>query len=67
MCFKNSQRLSKQRGASLLEYVLLVSLIAVAAVAAVTYFGEENEASLQNSADCITAATNGQPLPAGCP
>ncbi len=39
----------KERGASLVEYALLVALVAVACIAAVTFFGDATGASLSRS------------------
>jgi Flp pilus assembly pilin Flp len=55
-----------ERGASLVEYALLLALIAVVCFGAVTYFGGESGNSVEKSKDCIQAAQNGQPLPAHC-
>ena len=45
-----------ERGASLVEYALLVALIAVALVTAVTTLGDAGSASLDRSASSITSA-----------
>lgn len=42
-----------QRGASLVEYALLVALIAIVCVGAVTFFGTELTDSLSTSGDSI--------------
>lgn len=55
-----------ERGASLVEYVLLLSLIAVVCFGAITYFGNESGNSVNNSRDCIVAANRGQTLPSTC-
>ncbi len=55
-----------QHGASLLEYSILIALIALVAFGAVTYFGDQNKDSLENSAECIRAATNGEPITPEC-
>lgn len=69
--FKNVQRGPVVRrldelGASLVEYALLVALIAVVCIGAVQYFGQSNDTGLNRSKDCISAAQSGQPLPANC-
>lgn len=46
----------KDRGASLVEYALLVALIAVACMAALRQFGTENGGSINNSAELIVEA-----------
>ncbi len=43
-----------QRGASLVEYALLVALIAVVCLGAVTFFGTELTDSLSTSGDSIS-------------
>ncbi len=48
--------LASERGASLVEYVLLVSLIALVCLAAMTYFGSESGNSLDSSKDAILGA-----------
>ncbi len=55
-----------ERGASLVEYALLLALIAVVCFGAVTYFGNGSGNSLNNSKECIQAAQSGQPLPETC-
>ena len=47
-----------ERGASLVEYVFLVSFIAMVCMAAVTLFGQANSASATDSANKIIAAGN---------
>lgn len=61
------QRLrDEDRGASLVEYSLLVALIAIVCIGALTFFGGESGNSLNSSRDCIEAATEGNPLPDHC-
>lgn len=55
-----------ERGASLVEYALLLALIAVVCIGAVGYFGSSNGSGLNRSGSCIKAAQDGQPLPANC-
>lgn len=43
MSFNLAEPLNSKVGASLLEYVLLISLIAVACIGAMTYFGEKTK------------------------
>lgn len=44
-------------GASLVEYALLVALIAVACLSALAFFGSGNRGSIGGSADCIENTT----------
>ena len=53
-----------ERGASLVEYALLVALIAIVAFGAVSFFGSSNSGGFGHSKDCIEKAYNSQPL---CP
>lgn len=55
-----------ERGASLVEYALLLALIAVVCIGALTFFGSSNGSGLNRSGSCIKAAQDGQPLPANC-
>lgn len=69
--FRNVQRAPVVRrldelGASLVEYALMVALIAVVCIGAVTYFGQSNDTGLNRSAECIKAAQDGLALPANC-
>lgn len=58
--------LHEDEGASLVEYALLLALIATVCFGALTYFGGESGNSLNSSRECIEAATNGDTLPAHC-
>lgn len=55
-----------ERGASLVEYCLLVALVALACVGALMFFGGSNSSGIVRSSDCITAAQDGTPLPENC-
>lgn len=55
-----------ERGASLVEYALLLALIAIVAFGAVSFFGQESGASFGRSNDCIDAAYDGTAPPAHC-
>ncbi len=44
---------TSDRGASIVEYALLVALIAVVCIGAVTFFGDATGASLSTSGDSI--------------
>jgi Flp pilus assembly pilin Flp len=56
----------RERGASLVEYALLLSLIALVAVGAVSFLGERTGGQLDRSGSCFDAAAGGSPLPADC-
>lgn len=58
---------SGERGASAIEYALLLALIALVCFSAVSFFGSSSSAGLGKSKDCIAAAYGGQALPANCP
>ena len=45
-----------ERGASLIEYALLLALIAVVVFGAVSFFGRSTGGGFNHSADCIRAA-----------
>ncbi len=45
-----------ERGASLVEYALLVALIALVAVVAVQFFGDQTSASFDSSATSLLRA-----------
>ena len=53
-----------ERGASAIEYALLLALIAVVTFSAVSFFGAENGGGFTRSARCIEKAYNAQTL---CP
>lgn len=53
-----SRRRRSERGASLVEYALLVALIAVVLVGAVTLLGETANDSFQGSSSSIVDATS---------
>lgn len=44
---------AKERGAGLVEYTLLIGLIAVLCMGAVTYFGQETGAALDDTAVAV--------------
>ena len=53
---KNSQpRWGHERGASLVEYALLIALIAAACVLAVTFFGSSTADSFSKSGSAVSA------------
>ncbi len=50
---RDERRFSGDSGASLVEYALLVALIAVVCLASLTYFQKETSASLSKSSSAI--------------
>jgi Flp pilus assembly pilin Flp len=54
-----------ERGASLVEYVLLLAMIAIVCIAALTYFGSQSSNNLGHSCHMILTAGGGNPSP-GC-
>lgn len=55
-----------ERGASLVEYALLMALIAIVTFSAVSFFGSSNNAGFGKSKNCIAAAYDGT-LGGSCP
>ncbi len=55
----NPTRSRDDRGASMVEYALLLSLIVIVCLASVTFFGGENQASIGNSASEVAEAMGG--------
>jgi Flp pilus assembly pilin Flp len=53
-----------QLGASLIEYVLMIAMIAIVCIGALSYFGGSSENSVDRSTSCIVTA--GTPT-ANCP
>jgi len=56
---RNPKRFSGEEGASLVEYSLLLALIAVVCIGAVTYFGSNVGKSMSRSGSSILTAENG--------
>jgi Flp pilus assembly pilin Flp len=56
---RRSRRHLADRGASLVEYALLLALICVVCLAAVSMLGGNNKAGLTHSQSCIGAAMDG--------
>jgi Flp pilus assembly pilin Flp len=56
----------KERGAGLVEYALLLALIAVVCFGAVSFFGSQSAGGFGKSKDCIAAAYDGSPIPGNC-
>ena len=50
------KRLSGDEGASVVEYALLVALIALVCIGAVTFLGKSTNTSLSKSASSVAAA-----------
>ncbi|HYI63175.1 MAG TPA: Flp family type IVb pilin [Acidimicrobiales bacterium] len=55
-----------ERGAGLVEYCLLVALIALVCIGALAFYGSSNSGGLNRSSSCIRAAHDGEPLPDSC-
>lgn len=51
-------RVRGDRGASVVEYALLVALIAMVCISAVAFFGSQDAGSLTRTADSVGTATN---------
>ena len=49
----------RQRGQGMTEYILLVALIAIAAIAAVRYFGNKTKEGFQAAADQVGGVNQG--------
>lgn len=57
------RRLDGERGASLIEYALLLALIALVCIASISYFGTSTKGNMDKSGSCLV---NGRGA-AGCP
>ena len=55
-----------ERGASLVEYALLLALISVVVFSAVSFFGQSSAGGFGKSQSCISAAYAGASVPANC-
>lgn len=53
-------RKMNQRGQGMTEYIILVALIAVAAIAAVKFFGSKTKEGFENAGNAVGNATAGQ-------
>ncbi len=62
-----AQKAKGEEGASLVEYALLLALIAVVCFSAVSFFGGNSSAGFGKSQSCISAAYNGTARPSNCP
>ena len=60
---RNPKRFSGDEGASLVEYALLLALIAVVCIGAVTYFGQNVGKSMSRSGSSILTAESGSVIP----
>lgn len=56
---RNRMQPKAERGAGLVEYALLLALIAVVVFGAVSFFGQSTGGGFGHSADCIRAAYDG--------
>ena len=63
---KRGRARRSERGASLVEYAMLMALIAIVCFSAVSFFGKSNNAGFGKSRDCIEAAYN-DTLGTSCP
>jgi Flp pilus assembly pilin Flp len=54
---RSVRRTADERGASVVEYALLIALIAVVLFSAVSFLGDTTDASFSGSAESITEAT----------
>lgn len=57
---ESQRRRRSERGASLVEYALLLALIAFVCISALTYFGVQSKNSVGHSKDCIISAGTAQ-------
>lgn len=48
-----------ERGQGMTEYILLVALIAIAAIAAVRYFGSKTKEGFETAADAVGGVSEG--------
>ena len=55
-----------ERGASLVEYALLVGLIAVVCITALTWFGKNEQKNYSKYNTCVAWAGSNGPVPAAC-
>ena len=55
-------RARRDRGATLVEYALVFSLVAVVAIGAVQFLQDESDQEVNNQADCVSS----RPPPSGC-
>ena len=53
---RTARRIVRDAGASLVEYALLVALIAVVCIGAITFFGSSGQTSVTNSTNSIVNA-----------
>ena len=51
-----ARRRARDRAASLVEYVMMIALIAFVCITAISYFGSENSGSVKDSATSIATA-----------
>ena len=53
------RKTNRERGQGMTEYILLVALIAIAAIAAVRYFGNKTKEGFEAAADNVGGVTQG--------
>ena len=53
---RSRRRGRDERAASLVEYVMMIALIAFVCITAISYFGSENAGSVNSSANSIVTA-----------
>lgn len=61
-----AKQTKRERGASLVEYALLLALIAIVCFGAVSFFGNASAGGFGKSQSCISAAYAGAARPANC-
>jgi pilus assembly protein Flp/PilA len=59
-------RLGAEKGASLVEYALLLALIALVCVGALMFVGGGTDSGFERSQSCLGAAYSGEALPEEC-
>jgi Flp pilus assembly pilin Flp len=63
---KHNRQRKGERGASAIEYALLLALIAVVVFSAVAFFGGSTGGGFGKSKECISAAYDGSIMPENC-
>ncbi len=61
LCSREDRRSWCDRGASLVEYAMLIALITIVCLGALQMFGEENEGLIEGSANRIGEASGYDP------
>ncbi len=65
--FQPTKRTSDESGAGLVEYAMLMALIAIVVFSAVSFFGESAGSGYTRSTNCFEAAYNDTLNGGGCP